>query len=117
MRHRKKINRLSRPRGHRNSLMRNLAASFVLSGKLKTTKAKAKELSKFIEKLFTTSRRQSEVNKIRLLKKVFFTEECGRKFLELDKKLSGLQSGFTRIIPLKLRDGDAAEIVQIEFTK
>ena len=57
MRHRNALNRLSRPSGHRKALMRNLASSLFIHGKIRTTHAKAKALRPFAERLVTLARR------------------------------------------------------------
>jgi large subunit ribosomal protein L17 len=56
MRHRKAVNRLSRPTGHREALLRNLAKSLFEHGRIVTTEAKAKALRPFAEKLITRAR-------------------------------------------------------------
>ncbi|HDM31996.1 MAG TPA: 50S ribosomal protein L17, partial [bacterium] len=59
MRHRKKGKKFKRKRDQRRALLRNLAIEFILKGKLQTTKEKAKETSRFVEKLITLAKKNN----------------------------------------------------------
>ncbi len=115
MRHHNSVRKFGRETGQRNALMRSLALSLVVRGKIKTTEAKAKELRPFIEKLITKgkngtlgSRRIiiSRLNSISGAKKI--AEVIAPKYKERN-------GGYTRIIKLPTRMSDGAKMAQIEF--
>jgi large subunit ribosomal protein L17 len=95
--------------------MRGLAASILLHEGITTTEARAKELRRFVERLVTISKRdevparrlalQKLPNRL-LVQKLF--EVYGPRYLDRP-------GGYTRIIRLGARKGDAAEMVRIEF--
>ncbi len=114
MRHRNSKATLNRPADHRKAMMRNLMTSLFLFGKVKTTDAKAKELSRVAEKLITRVKKNDDMNAIRALKEVIFTEESSRKALEYARKTSKT-SGFTRATKVGFRDGDSACLIQIDL--
>ena len=56
-----------------------------------------------------------EFNKIRSISEIVFTDVASRSVLERSAKYGTQKSGFTRIVPLQYRDGDAAKLVKIEL--
>jgi large subunit ribosomal protein L17 len=115
MRHRKKGKILDRKKAPREALLRNLAASIVLYEKVKTTQAKAKAVKPLVEKSITTSKAGTLAAR-RNLMKTFYTEEPVKKLLEvLGPRYKERPGGYTRIIKLGPRQGDGAEMVQIEL--
>jgi large subunit ribosomal protein L17 len=114
MRHRNKKAILSRPADQRKALIRNLLTSFFEHGGLETTQAKAKALASAAEKLVTLVKRKDDMNAIRELKKVLFTESSSRKVIAY-ARTSQKKSGYTRIVKTRYRDGDAALMVKVEL--
>ena len=115
MRHRVKRAILSRTKGPREALLRNLATSVILYEKVKTTKAKAKFVRPLVERAISIGRSKS-VETRRKLHTMFTLENAVKKVLEeLGPKYASRKGGFTRITPLGRRQGDAAELVQIEL--
>ncbi|MEK7607234.1 MAG: 50S ribosomal protein L17 [Patescibacteria group bacterium] len=115
MRHRKTGKILDRKQGPRKALLRGLVNSLVLYEKIKTTKAKAKAIKPIVEKYVTIGKTPSLHHK-RLLKSELYTEGAIRKVFEvLGPRFKDRKGGYTRIINLGPRQGDGAEIVQIEF--
>ena len=115
MRHRMNKAVLSRTKGPREALLRNLATSVILYEKVKTTKARAKLVRPLIEKAITIGRSNSLASRRRLLQ-LFMVGNAVKKIIEdLGPKYKERKGSYTRIIPLKRREGDAAEIVQIEL--
>ncbi len=114
MRHRNKKAILNRPADHRKALMRNLLTSLFLFGKVKTTNAKAKALASAAEKLITKVKKNNDMNAIRALKEVIFTEESSKKVLEYARKTTK-DSGFTRTTKIGFRDGDNACLIQVDL--
>ncbi len=114
MRHRNKKAILNRPADQRKALIRNLISSLFLHGKVKTTDAKAKALSSEAEKLITLVKGKDDMNAIRELKKVIFTEESSIKALDYIKTTTKT-SGFTRTTKVGLRAGDNALLIQVDL--
>lgn len=116
MRHRNKKTILGRLAAPRKALMRSLADSLVLHGKIKTTKAKAKALRSVIEPLVTKARRGTLADR-RLIMKTLYTAEAVRKMMdEIGPKYKNFdKGGYTRVIKAGSRQNDGAEVAYIEF--
>lgn len=115
MRHLKKGRKFGRERNQRRALMKSLASSFFMLGRIKTTEAKAKELRPFAEKFITRAKEPTPVNK-RLLQKVF-SPVVVKKIVELGNNFSGRAGGYTRIIKVGVRKSDGARMAIIELIK
>ena len=115
MRHRKKKVRLGRLKGPREAMLQSLAMSVLLYEKVKTTKARAKFVRPIVEKAITIGKNNDLASR-RRLHKMFTIDNVVKKLLEdLGPKYKDRKGGYTRITPLNRRQGDAAEIVQIEL--
>ena len=115
MRHRKTTPKLSLKAGPRKALLRGLATSFVLKGKIKTTQAKAKVLRPIIEKYITKSKISNLATR-RNLMEYFYDEKAVNKLLkEIGPKYKERKGGYTRIIKLLPRKGDSSKMAIIEF--
>ena len=115
MRHRKKGKVLDRKAGPRKALLRNLAVSLILYEKIQTTKAKAKVLKPIVERLITKGKVNTLAARRNLLK-YLYKESAVKKILEdIGPRYKDRKGGYTRILNLGRRAGDAAEIVQIEL--
>jgi large subunit ribosomal protein L17 len=116
MRHKKKKNTLGRAADHRKALLRNLATSLALHGKVKTTSVKAKALVSYFEKMMTTAKRGDDVNAIRHVKKYLYTEPAQKAFIER-MKAHTQTSGYLRTTKMGFRAGDRAEVSLVEFVE
>ncbi|HAY76662.1 MAG TPA: 50S ribosomal protein L17 [Gemmatimonadetes bacterium] len=115
MRHRKKGRQLSRTRSHRKATLRNLATSLFRHERIETTTAKAKELRPFAERLITLARR-GDVHARRLAAtKIQDREVLGKLFDEIAPRYIERPGGYTRVLKLGNRKGDAAEMSLIEL--
>ncbi|MBN2087257.1 50S ribosomal protein L17 [Candidatus Peregrinibacteria bacterium] len=116
MRHRVKSTKLNRDQAHLDSMLRNLATSIILYEKVKTTKAKAKVVKPIVEKLITSSKKQSLSVAMRSLNAYLSDENASKKVTrELLERYKDRNSGYLRVIPLGFRAGDAAPMVRIEL--
>lgn len=116
MRHRRKGARLGRTSHKLKALLRNLITSLVLNGQMVTTEAKAKALVPLFDRLVIKARKNSEMNAIREIKKVFYGEVAQRKFMEeVVPQLEGRPSGFTSALKIGFRNGDNAPVVRIQI--
>jgi|SRR6185295_1789099 len=116
MRHRVQSTRLNLKSAPLKAMVRALATSLVINGFIQTTEQKAKFVQPVVEKLMTIALQKEGREAIRSLKKVLFTEEASREMLgALKTRFAKRASGRTRIIPIGVRKGDAAPLVQLEF--
>ncbi len=108
--------KLSRKQGPRLALYRNLTVSVLRYEKVKTTEAKAKEIRGRVERMITLAKR-GDLAARRAVLSAFPNEPLvvNKLFDEIAPKYADRTSGYTRIVRLGQRLGDAAEIVQIEL--
>ena len=117
MPHQMQNKRLSRTDGHRRALLRNLATSFFKHEKIETTSAKAKEISKVVERLITQARR-GDLHSRRLVAAYLLEPKVVTKVCDqIAPALKDRTGGYTRIIKTRVRPGDAAELSIIELVK
>jgi len=115
MRHQKKHGKLSKNVGPRKALLRGLATSLVLAGRIETTEARAKAVKPILEKYITVSKVNSLTNRRKLIS-FFYKEQAINKLLtELGPKYQERKGGYTRIIRLANRRGDNAQTVLLEL--
>jgi len=115
MRHKKDVKKLGRNSKARKALLRNLATSLIKEKKIKTTLAKAKELRRFAEHLITFAKR-GDLNARRHVSR-FITEKGVVKelFEEVAPKFVERNGGYTRIVKIGARSGDAAQMAFVEL--
>ena len=115
MRHRKKGKILDRKKEPREAMLKNLASSVLIYEKVKTTQAKAKAVKPLVEKLISAAK-IGDLTARRKLIKVLPQPMAIKKAMEvLGARYKDRKGGYTRIIKLGKRQGDGADIVQIEL--
>jgi large subunit ribosomal protein L17 len=114
MRHGMVNRKLGRTSAHRNALFRNQLASLIDKERIITTLPKAKELRPQIERLITLARTDSVHNR-RQAVRVVDESMVTKLFENLGPRFTDRPGGYTRIIKLGPRRGDAAEIAILEF--
>ena len=115
MRHRAKHKQLSRTASHRRALLANMATSLFRHDRIETTEAKAKALRPYAERLITLARR-GDLHARRLVeRKIKDREVTHRLFAELGKRFAARPGGYTRIVKLRHRPGDGADVARIEL--
>lgn len=116
MPHRTSGRKLSRTHAHRVAMLGNLAVSVIRYERVKTTEAKAKEVRGIIDGLITLAKRGDLHARRQLVSKMPHEPLIVEKLVgELATKYADRPSGFTRIVKLGQRPGDAAAMVQIEL--
>ncbi|HOY95596.1 MAG TPA: 50S ribosomal protein L17 [Catalimonadaceae bacterium] len=115
MRHGKKNNHLGRTAPHRKSMLSNMANSLIINKRIVTTVAKAKELRKYVEPLLTKSKEDTTHNRRIVFSYLKSKESIKALFGEVSEKIATRNGGYTRIIKLGTRQGDAAETAMIEL--
>lgn len=115
MRHGKRNNALGRKTAHRKAMLENMACSLIEHKRINTTVAKAKELRKFVEPIITRSKEDSTHNRREAFKNLQSKNAVTELFREVAPKVAQREGGYTRIIKLGTRMGDAAEMAMIEL--
>ncbi len=115
MRHNDTINNLGRKSAHRNAMLSNMAVSLILHKRIKTTTAKAKALRVFIEPILTKSKEDSTHARRVAFNCLQDKKAVTELFKEISPKITDRPGGYTRILKLGTRAGDAAEVCYIEL--
>jgi len=117
MRHRKKTKILDRKKEPREAMLRNLATSIILYEKVKTTKARARAVRPLVEKMITLGKKNTLASRRQAIKFFYIENPVKKIFEELGPRYKDRPGGYTRITKLGYRQGDSAEMVQIELVK
>jgi len=115
MRHGDKINNLGRTASHRKALLSNLASQLITHKRIVTTLAKAKVLRTYIEPLITKAKENTTHQRRVVFSYLQDKEAITELFGAVAEKIGGRPGGYTRIIKLGMRTGDAAETAMIEL--
>ena len=114
MRHGNNVRKFGRKTDERGALLKSLCRSLVIRGKIKTTEAKAKEIRPMVEKLLTKAKSATLANR-RALVVALGDEKTAAKIIKTAGSYTGRAGGYTRIIKMGPRKGDAAPMAVIEF--
>ena len=115
MRHNKKFNHLGRTASHRSAMLANMAISLIEHKRITTTVAKAKALKKYVEPLITKAKDDSTNSRRVVFSYLQNKEAIKTLFGEVAEKVGDRPGGYTRIIKLGTRQGDAAQVCFIEL--
>ncbi|MBR6179879.1 MAG: 50S ribosomal protein L17 [Prevotella sp.] len=115
MRHNKKFNHLSRTADHRNAMLANMTISLIMHKRITTTLAKAKALKKYAEPLINRSKDDSTHSRRVVFSYLQNKEALKELFGPVAEKIGDRPGGYTRIIKLGYRQGDAAQTCFIEL--
>ncbi|GMU96021.1 50S ribosomal protein L17 [Ignavibacterium album] len=115
MRHRVKGRKIKRTASHRTATLRSLATSVLKHKRIKTTLAKAKEARTFVEKLITKAKRNDLHSKRLIMSEIKDKEVVKELFAEIVPKIGDRPGGYTRVIKLGNRVGDAAQMAILEL--
>jgi large subunit ribosomal protein L17 len=115
MRHLKQGRKLGRTTAHRKALLRNLATALLEHERIITTEPKAKELRRVADKLVTLGKRGNLHARRQALQVVQSNAVVQKLFNEIAPRFAGRQGGYTRILRLGYRPGDAAAMAVIEL--
>ena len=115
MRHRKKGRNLSRSPSHRRALLRNMATSLLRHERITTTTARAKELKPYVERLITLAKRGDLHARRLAARRIADREVLGKLFNDIGPRYTARPGGYTRILKLGNRRGDAADMALIEL--
>jgi len=115
MRHNKAINHLGRKSGNRKALLANMASSLILQKRIITTVAKAKALKTYVEPLITKSKDDTTHSRRVVFSYLKSKEAVTELFRTIAPKVADRPGGYTRVLHVGFRQGDAAEMALIEL--
>lgn len=115
MRHRKSGRKLNRNSSHRKAMFKNMSASLIEHGQIKTTLPKAKELRSIVERLVTKSKVDTVANRRYAFDRLRNDKAVAKLFNDLGPQFKERPGGYTRIIKAGFRRDDAAPVAIIEF--
>lgn len=117
MRHRKKGRQLSRSPSHKKATLRNMATELFRHERIRTTKAKAKELRPYAERLITIARDDTVHARRKVARKIADRDVLGKLFDDIGPRFADRPGGYTRILKLGPRRSDSAEMALIELVE
>jgi large subunit ribosomal protein L17 len=115
MRHHRAGRKLGRDAAHRKALYANLTASLIEHGRIKTTVAKAKEVRPVAEEMITLARRGDVAARRRVLAFLRSQDVVHKLFSEVAPRFADRPGGYSRIVKIGPRPGDAAEMAYLEL--
>jgi large subunit ribosomal protein L17 len=114
MRHRNHSKRLGRKPSQARLLLKNLVTSVILYEKVRTTKKRGFIAKAIVDRVITIGKRERTELAIRKINTMVMDENACKKVMEvLRKRYAKRPSGFTRLVPVGMRKGDGAELVDI----
>ncbi|MBU3947116.1 MAG: 50S ribosomal protein L17 [Proteobacteria bacterium] len=115
MRHQNAGLKLGRTSSHREAMFRNMVTSLLKHDRIRTTDVKAKELRRWADKIITLAK-QGDLNARRQALSIVREKDVVHKlFEEASKRFGSIAGGYTRIVKIGIRPGDAAPISMIEL--
>jgi large subunit ribosomal protein L17 len=115
MRHQRAGKKLGRDSAHRKSLYANLAGALIEHGRIKTTEAKAKAVKPLAEQMITLGRRGDLAARRQAIAALRSKDVVHQLFADVAPRFVDRPGGYTRIVKLGPRQGDAADMVYLEF--
>ena len=115
MKHRRGFNPLQRMTAHRKALHRNMVTSLFRYERIRTTKAKALEVRRSAEKLITRAKLDTVHNRRIVSSRLYDEGIVAKLFTDIAPRMKERPGGYTRVIKLGQRPGDASEIVILEL--
>ena len=115
MRHRRAGKKLGRDSAHRRALYANLASALIEHGRIETTEAKAKAVKPIAEQMITLGRRGDVHARRQALAYLRSQDVVHKLFSDVGPRFSDRAGGYSRIVKLGPRQGDAAEMAYLEL--
>jgi large subunit ribosomal protein L17 len=115
MKHRRGFNPLERMAAHRKALHRSMVTSLFRKEQIRTTKAKALEIRRTAERMITRAKLDTVHNRRIISGRLFDEGIVAKLFTNIAPRMKDRNGGYTRILKLGQRKGDAAEVVILEL--
>ena len=117
MKHRVGFNRLGRKPAHRKALHRNMVTSLFKYERIRTTKAKAREIRRTAEKMITRAKVDSVHNRRMVARDIKDKAILAKLFVDIGPRFVARPGGYTRMLKIGRRAGDASEMVLLELVR
>ena len=117
MRHRVRSRKLGRTSAHRKAMYRNMVTSLLEHERIETTDAKAKEVRRIAEKMITLGKRGDLHARRQALRVIRSRDVAAKVFDELADRYRNRQGGYTRVLKLGIRPGDAAAVSLVQLVE
>ena len=115
MKHKRGFNPLERRSAHRKALHRNMVTSLFRYERIRTTKAKALAIRRSAEKLITRAKEDTVHNRRIVSSRLYDEGIVAKLFTDIGPRMKERPGGYTRILKLGARPGDASEVVILEL--
>ncbi len=115
MRHQKKIKKLGRTASHRKATLAAMGSALIEHKRIETTLPKAKALRSFVEPLINRAKEDSTANRRQVFRHLRSKEAVKELFGDVAGRIGDRPGGYTRVVKLGLRQGDAAELAVVEL--
>jgi large subunit ribosomal protein L17 len=115
MRHRRTGKKLGRDSAHRRALYANLAGALIEHGRIRTTEAKAKAVKPIAERMITLGRRGDLAARRQAVSYLRSKDVVHTLFTDVGPRFADRPGGYSRIVKIGPRPGDAAEMVYLEL--
>jgi large subunit ribosomal protein L17 len=116
MRHRKSGVKLNKTSSHRTAMFRNMVTSLFKHGRIKTTDPKAKELRRWADQLITLAKRGDLHARRQAMSIIREKDVVHQLFNDAQERFGNVAGGYTRLVKIGMRKGDAAPVSMIELT-
>ena len=117
MNHRGSFNKLNRDAGHRRATLKSMVTALFKHERIRTTRAKAVEVRRKAEKMITRARLDSVHNRRIIRRSVEDKAVLAKLFTDVAPRFTSRPGGYTRILKLGQRRGDAADMVLLELVE
>ena len=117
MRHRARSRKLGRTSAHRKAMYRNMVTSLLEHERIQTTDAKAKEVRRIAERMITLGKRGGLHARRQALRVIRSREVAAKVFDDLAERFRERPGGYTRVLKLRTRPGDAADLSLVELVE
>lgn len=117
MRHRKSYRKLNRSTSQRRALLRSEAMALFQHDQIRTTLAKAKEVSRFADRLITLAKRGDLAARRQVLADINDPDLVGHMFDEVARRFADREGGYTRVIRAGTQRGDGTQMAIVELTE
>lgn len=109
------LRKLGRPTDHRKAMLRNQVTSLLRNGKIETTVTRAKETQRIADKMITLGKRGDLHARRQVLAYIYDEDVVKKLFDEIAPKYAERNGGYTRVLKVGPRRGDAAEMAILEL--
>lgn len=117
MRHRKGNSKLGKPTDQRIALLRSLVRELFINSRIKTTKTRARAAQRYADRIIALAKKGDLSSRRQALRLLPHKDILSTVFSSVSDSIKNREGGFTRVIPLTVRQGDAAQMAMLEIVQ